>query len=57
MNALLTAVYLQEDGDESDDDDEIEIGGVTQDYKCMLTLQTLEEPLRSCAKLPLICHS
>ncbi|EPQ54656.1 hypothetical protein GLOTRDRAFT_130007 [Gloeophyllum trabeum ATCC 11539] len=37
----------KEDGDDSDDDDEIEIGGMTQDYKCPLTLTILVNPLTS----------
>ena len=37
-----------EDGDESDDDDEdVQVGGVTQDYKCPLTLTILVDPLTS----------
>ena len=39
-----------EDGDESDDED-IEVGGVTQDYKCPLTLTTLVDPLTSYVEL------
>ena len=35
-----------EDGDVSDDD-EIEVGGVTQDYKCPITLTILVDPLTS----------
>jgi len=31
----------------SDDDDDIEIGGVTQDYKCPLTLTPLQDPMTS----------
>ncbi|KIJ64447.1 hypothetical protein HYDPIDRAFT_28392 [Hydnomerulius pinastri MD-312] len=37
----------REDGDASDDDDELEIGGVTQDYKCPITLVILENPMTS----------
>ncbi|KAJ8587279.1 hypothetical protein M405DRAFT_852965 [Rhizopogon salebrosus TDB-379] len=37
----------REDGDESDDEDELEIGGVTQDFKCPITLMLLENPLKS----------
>ncbi|RPD62427.1 hypothetical protein L226DRAFT_611006 [Lentinus tigrinus ALCF2SS1-7] len=38
----------REDGDVSDDDDdEVQIGGVTQDYKCPLTLTILVDPLTS----------
>jgi E3 SUMO-protein ligase NSE2 len=32
-------------GDDSDDDDDVEVGGVTQDYKCPLTLTTLKDPM------------
>ena len=38
-----------EPGDVSDSDDDIEVGGVTQDYKCPLTLTPLEDPLTSYA--------
>ncbi|KZT23387.1 hypothetical protein NEOLEDRAFT_1096035 [Neolentinus lepideus HHB14362 ss-1] len=41
----------REDGDDSDDDDEIEVGGMTQDYKCPLTLTILVNPLTAKA-----CH-
>ncbi|KAI6147499.1 hypothetical protein BKA82DRAFT_139549 [Pisolithus tinctorius] len=38
----------RERGDGSDDDDEdLEIGGVTQDYKCPITLTTLVNPMTS----------
>lgn len=36
----------KEDGDDSDDDD-IEIGGITQQTKCPLSLQPLEDPMSS----------
>ena len=32
----------------SDDEDDVEVGGVTQDYKCPLSLTILEDPLTSC---------
>jgi SUMO ligase MMS21 Smc5/6 complex component len=38
---------LTEEADESDDDDDVEIGGATQDFKCPLTLRLLEDPLTS----------
>jgi hypothetical protein len=38
---------ITEDGDESDEDDDIEVGGVTQDYKCPISLTTLVDPMRS----------
>lgn len=37
----------REHGDISDDDDDLEIGGVTQDYKCPITLTTLVNPMTS----------
>ncbi|KAG9315911.1 zinc-finger of the MIZ type in Nse subunit-domain-containing protein [Chiua virens] len=37
----------REDGDPSDDEDELEIGGVTQDYKCPITLVVFENPMTS----------
>ncbi|KAI6044813.1 hypothetical protein EDC04DRAFT_264366 [Pisolithus marmoratus] len=37
----------RERGDASDDDDDLEIGGVTQDYKCPITLTTLVNPMTS----------
>lgn len=36
-----------EDGEESDDED-IEIGGRTQDFRCPLTLKLMENPVTSC---------
>ncbi|KAF9808580.1 hypothetical protein IEO21_07824 [Rhodonia placenta] len=41
------ALFYPEDGDESDDDDDLVMGGVTQDYKCPLTLTILVDPLTS----------
>jgi SUMO ligase MMS21 Smc5/6 complex component len=39
---------LPEDGDVSDDDDdEVQIGGATQDFKCPLTLRLMEDALTS----------
>jgi len=38
---------LVEDGDDSDDDDDLEVGGITQDYNCPLTLTTLVDPMKS----------
>ncbi|KAI0632124.1 hypothetical protein C8Q77DRAFT_902243 [Trametes polyzona] len=43
----LTDLIPREDGDDSDDDDDVQIGGVTQDYKCPLTLTILVDPLTS----------
>lgn len=36
-----------EDGDESDDDDDIQVGGVTQDYKCPISLTMFVNPMTS----------
>jgi len=43
----MTTFIEKEPGDVSDDDDEIEVGGVTQDYRCPLTLTPLQNPLTS----------
>ncbi|OJA08773.1 hypothetical protein AZE42_01294 [Rhizopogon vesiculosus] len=37
----------REEGDESDDEDELEIGGVTQDFKCPITFMMLKDPMTS----------
>ncbi|KAG6336055.1 hypothetical protein ID866_3028 [Astraeus odoratus] len=37
----------REEGDASDDEDDLEVGGITQDYKCPLTLTTLVNPMTS----------
>ncbi|KAF8574989.1 hypothetical protein K439DRAFT_1398662 [Ramaria rubella] len=37
----------REDGDDSDGDSDIEVGGMTQDYKCPITLRPLTNPLTS----------
>jgi len=41
------SAHLSEPGDVSDEDDDIEVGGVTQDFKCPLTLTPLQDPLTS----------
>ncbi|CAL1713130.1 unnamed protein product [Somion occarium] len=43
----VTEFLPREAGDDSDDDDDIQVGGVTQDYKCPLTLTILVDPLTS----------
>ncbi|THH30662.1 hypothetical protein EUX98_g3539 [Antrodiella citrinella] len=43
----VTDLISRESGDVSDDDDDVEIGGVTQDYRCPLSLTILEDPLTS----------
>jgi len=43
----ITEFIPKEDGDASDDDDELEVGGVTQDYKCPISLTILINPLTS----------
>ncbi|EGN92140.1 hypothetical protein SERLA73DRAFT_99710 [Serpula lacrymans var. lacrymans S7.3] len=37
----------KEDADDSDDDDDLEVGGMTQDYKCPITLTILINPVTS----------
>lgn len=41
-------ISYTEQGDESDDDDDVEVGGVTQDYKCPISLTPLVDPVTSC---------
>ncbi|KAI1789617.1 zinc-finger of the MIZ type in Nse subunit-domain-containing protein [Ganoderma leucocontextum] len=43
----LTDLIPREEGDDSDDEDDVQIGGVTQDYKCPLSLTHLVDPLTS----------
>ncbi|KAF8636024.1 hypothetical protein AX15_000184 [Amanita polypyramis BW_CC] len=43
----VTELIPREDGDDSDDEDDIEIGGVTQDYKCPMLLTPLTDPVTS----------
>ncbi|KAG5648282.1 hypothetical protein DXG03_004852 [Asterophora parasitica] len=43
----ITEFLPREDGDESDDDDELEIGGVSQNYNCPITLTPLVKPVTS----------
>ena len=39
--------FATEDGDDSDEDDDLEIGGVTQNFNCPLTLTPLVNPVTS----------
>ncbi|KAJ7288421.1 hypothetical protein C8J57DRAFT_1280184 [Mycena rebaudengoi] len=43
----ITDFIPREPGDESDDDDDVVMGGVTQEYKCPLMMTILEDPLTS----------
>ncbi|KAE9404002.1 hypothetical protein BT96DRAFT_964324 [Gymnopus androsaceus JB14] len=43
----VTEFIPKESGDDSDDDDDLEVGAVTQDFKCPLSLRPLENPLTS----------
>ncbi|PPR05373.1 hypothetical protein CVT24_007987 [Panaeolus cyanescens] len=43
----LTEFIFKEDGDDSDSDDELEIGGVVQNFTCPLTLVPLTNPVTS----------
>ncbi|KAJ4482219.1 hypothetical protein J3R30DRAFT_3699638 [Lentinula aciculospora] len=47
----VTEFIPKEIGDDSDDDDDLEMGSVTQDYKCPLTLRPLENPVTSSGDL------
>jgi len=46
-----TEFIPREDGDDSDDEDDVQVGGVTQDYKCPISLTTLKNPMTS-----QVCH-
>jgi hypothetical protein len=39
-----------EDGDDSDDDDDLEMGGATQNYNCPISLTILVNPVTSYAQ-------
>ncbi|KAK7048279.1 hypothetical protein R3P38DRAFT_2868407 [Favolaschia claudopus] len=43
----MTDFIPREAGDESDDDDDVVMGGVTQEYKCPLMMTLLKDPLTS----------
>ncbi|KAF8650118.1 hypothetical protein AX16_005355 [Volvariella volvacea WC 439] len=43
----ITDFIPKEDGDVSDDEDDLEIGGVTQNYNCPISLTPLADPLTS----------
>jgi hypothetical protein len=45
--SLYMLNYGTEDGDEEDDEDDLEMGGVTQQYNCPLTLTPLVDPMTS----------
>lgn len=47
LSMALFMESLLESGDDSDDDDDLEVGAVTQDFKCPLSLRPLENPLTS----------
>lgn len=43
----VSEFFEREDGDDSDEDEDIVMGGVTQDYKCPLSLTIMVDPLTS----------
>jgi hypothetical protein len=43
---------MLENGDDSDDDDDLEVGGFTQVYTCPITLVPLENPVTSYVSAP-----
>ncbi|KAJ7696060.1 hypothetical protein B0H17DRAFT_1008113 [Mycena rosella] len=43
----ITDFIPREDGDESDDDDDVVMGGITQEYKCPLLMTLLVDPRTS----------
>jgi hypothetical protein len=44
---FIWLILVSEDGDDSDEDDDLEIGGVTQNFNCPLTLTPLVNPVTS----------
>ncbi|KXN88212.1 E3 SUMO-protein ligase nse2 [Leucoagaricus sp. SymC.cos] len=47
----ITEQIPREQGDNSDEDDDLEIGGVTQNYQCPITLTLLDDPSFSAAAI------
>ena len=47
LSFLFWLIFVTEDGDDSDEDDDLEIGGVTQNFNCPLTLTPLVNPVTS----------
>ncbi|KAG8908421.1 hypothetical protein FRB99_006626 [Tulasnella sp. 403] len=43
----MTQLIPKEDGDDSDDDSDVEVGGVTQNFTCKLSMLPLTDPLTS----------
>ncbi|KAG6890782.1 hypothetical protein C0995_003212 [Termitomyces sp. Mi166 len=43
----ITEFIPKEDGDDSDEDDDLEMGGVSQNYNCPITLTLLVDPVTS----------
>ncbi|KAG6866300.1 hypothetical protein C0991_006396 [Blastosporella zonata] len=43
----VTEFIPKEDGDDSDDEDELEMGGISQNYNCPITLTLLVDPVTS----------
>lgn len=44
---IFWLIFITEDGDDSDEDDDLEIGGATQNFNCPLTLTPLVNPVTS----------
>ncbi len=44
---LVILKYVAEDGDESDDEDDVQVGGITQDYRCPISLTIFVDPVTS----------
>lgn len=52
---FIRHLHHAEDGDASDDEDDLEVGGVTQDFKCPLTLVPFVDPVTSLVNFILHC--
>lgn len=47
----VSEFFEREIGDDSDEDEDIVVGGVTQDYRCPLSLTIMVDPITSCVFL------
>ena len=52
----VSEFFEREDGDDSDEDEDIVVGGVTQDYRCPLSLTIMVDPITSCVFLRMRRH-
>jgi hypothetical protein len=47
LGIIFLLIFITEDGDDSDEDDDLEMGGVTLNFNCPLTLTPLVNPVTS----------